>query len=426
MTAEEKYTKIEQRLVDLRSDGDVDQADVEALLESSDSVDKQAGLKALVLTETDEYDCFDGEIPSLTPYLTDEDPTVRYNALRVAMELVPEREELLRDAPAMIALLDDDSDHVADTALDAMSVLVRQDATAVRDATDEVAVFLDSKRSEIRKRAVRYLTILVQERPADAIPVLDRLVAMIGETYEMPEFDTDDWRTPMAHTQTRQDVVSHGHEERARYMTIRELVAEVLLVLARECPDSVLSYGDTLREYLSHSDPHVRRQTLRVFTALAEHRPSAAVDVSEEAMACVDADKPDDLSAVAILLLGMVVSEAPSQLFPELLARVDRLGAFLDHDDPHVRGTALGLLSHVADRDPAAAGPVAADVIELLDDGHSFVRGNAVWTLRYLATDEAASALRDRLGAESDEAVRRSVERALEVLESPDEGDGDV
>lgn len=426
MTTEEKYTKVERRLVDLRSDGDVDQADVEALLESSDSVDRRAGLKALVLTVTDEYDCFGEEIPSLTPYLTDADSTVRYDALRVAMELLPEREELLSDAPAMIARLDDDSDHVADTALDAMSVLAREDATVVKEVTDEIAGFLDSDRSEIRKRAVRYLAIVSQERPADAIPVLDRLVAMIGETYEMPEFDTDDWRTPMTHTQTRQDVVSHGHEERARYMTIRELVTEVLLVLVQDRLDSVLSHRDTLREYLSHPDPHVRQQTLRVFTGLAEHRPSAAVDVSEEAMACLDADQPDDLNAVAVTTLGMAVSEDPSQLFPELLDRVDRLGAFLDQDDPHVRGTALGILSHVADRDPDAVEPVAADVIDLLDDGHSFVRGNAVWTLRYLATDEAGSALRDRLDLESDEAVRRSIDRALEVLESTDDGAGDV
>lgn len=418
---DEEFTPVERQLLDLRSGGAVDPADVDALLDSSDPTDKRAGLRALALTADDRSD---DELPSLAPFLSDPNPDVRYNALQVAVELLRERAEPTVDTGAVVDRLNDESDRVAEKALGVASVVAKRDVETAREATDDVVRFLDSERSEIRKLAVRFLVILVRERPGDPSVPLARLAEMLGETYEPLTFDDDHFTAALSHTQTRKDLVTHSHEERERHMTLREFVAETLVVVAGERSDELRAHEATFRPYLTHGDPHVREQTLRVYTALGDRRPGVVLGVVDEVTACLDADHPDSLRAAAVKPLGLAASEAPDSVVPALLDRVGVLVGLLGDDDPHVRGSALGLLSLVADRDPAAVDRAEEEVVDLLDDEHAFVRGNAVWALGSLGSERAAAALRDRRADEPDPEVRASIDDALGArsADDPDAG----
>jgi len=418
MTTDSPFTDVERQLRDVRSgqEGAVSRAAVEALLESSDPTDKRAGLKAVALCVTGDEDCFDDSLPSLAPHLSAESSDVRYTALQTAISLIPVREDPTADAAAIVNRLDDDSDRVAEQALDAAVCLAEHAPDAAVDAVPEVVDFLGHDRSPVRKAAASFFLRLVETRPDTVEPAVGALVDHLDDTYESPDLWGDAWNTALSDRRTKTDLVSHSHAEAERYRAIREAAARTLGVLARERPDTVRSRSDFLWASVSASDPHVSQSALSVLTVLGETYPTVVVEASEDICACLDAEGPhsDALVAVAVRALGVAVSEDPDRVVEGALDRVDALLESLDHEDPHVRGAAAGVLSHVAEREPDAVSPSTSDVVALLDDDREFVRGNAAWALGVLPSEEAAAALRDRLAAEPDPTVQASIEAALD------------
>ncbi|MFB6141185.1 MAG: HEAT repeat domain-containing protein [Halosimplex sp.] len=406
------YTEVDQRVVELRSDGEVDRAEIEAHLDASDPLDRRAGLRALAVTTTGESGDEDADIPSLAPYLRDPDSSVRYDAVRFAGEVIRERGDDFGADDALRERLDDDSNRVAEKALDVLTDLARQDVDAARPATAAVADFLDSDRSEVRRLAVRFLVVVARERPGERAIPLGTLAELVGDTYEAPDFQGEQWQTAMNDTTTRRDLVNHSHEERERHMTLREFAAEILVTVARERPEDLRAHEETLRDQLRSEEPHVRENALRVYTVLGDDDPAVVAAVTDEILACLDEESPS-LRAAAVKPLGVVASSSPEAVVPGLRDRVGPLSDLLDSEDPHVRATALGLLSYVADREPEAVEPFESGIADRLDDGEGVVRANAAWALGALGTDAATAVLRDRRAEETDAEVRTAIDDAL-------------
>lgn len=284
--------------------------------------------------------------------------------------------------------------------------------TAAQSDPDEidletVAELFDAERAVGRTAALQAVSVLAADEPERALRFADRVVERLED-----------------------DVLS-----------VRSTAALAAMSLARERPETVVPAVPTLIDLLDEEPPLLRFRAAGALAPLTESHAETFVDRVDRLAALLvdgatfDADPKaiatsDELTAerkqrqLAMLegrgseiQRGKARSRGTREVVANVLVEVARIApetcaavfpdirAALSDDDPAVRGGAVEIVRHVADRDPSAVDEAVDPLVELLDDDVDFVRARAIRALGYAEATAASKPLRELARTEADEDV---------------------
>lgn len=181
---------------------------------------------------------------------------------------------------------------------------------------------------------------------------------------------------------------------RSKYVDRRCRVPTTLANVGEGEPDHLLPVVDDLLEIGAEDESDaVRTDVLSLLASLAEERPEpfeAHVETIGDRFAAETADGP--LTNVS-LLLAVLAEEYPTAVTDIVAPAVDDLFEMLEADAVEQQNVAVGLLAYLAEERPSLVEPEVEAIGALLEHDEDGIRGNAIWTLRYLDTEAARSHL---------------------------------
>lgn len=150
---------------------------------------------------------------------------------------------------------------------------------------------------------------------------------------------------------------------------------------------------DTLVTISGRGDhPQIRTDALALLATVAEEEPET-FDGEIEPIAALLADDEDDVRANAAFLLAILAEDQPEAVADAAAPRGEAIKGMIESDDDVATNAAVGLVAYVAEERPEAVEPMQESVLSLLDHDVESVRGNAIWTLSYLESEEIADRL---------------------------------
>ncbi|TYT61506.1 HEAT repeat domain-containing protein [Natrialba swarupiae] len=218
------------------------------------------------------------------------------------------------------------------TALQAISVIATEEPDRVLEYTDRVVELLDDDVLSVRSTAALALTSLARNRPDTVVPAVPSLVDILGEEpplfrfraagalapltadhpdafvehtdhlFELlldgPTFDDDPRAIAMSDelsAEEKQRTLStlagrsdEWKRARTRSNAAREVVANVLVEVARVGPEEIESRLDRILEMLSDDDAAVRGAGIEMIRHVAEDDPDAVEDAIDPLLALLD------------------------------------------------------------------------------------------------------------------------------------------
>lgn len=388
---------------------EVETTEIERVLESPSPRARRLGLEVVATVSKR----IDADFPSVADCLRDDDRQVRNKATTLLADLLPRQCEQVQGVVSLlIDRLDDEFDPVVNDAVAALTAVAYEDPDYVIPAVNRVTEFLDSDQISARKNAVEFLAAIAVGYPDEVTPAVPRLVELIGDTPEESAASSE-W---MENAQNRRQIQERWQKEQYRYQRVREQSALILGEVAAAAPEKIRPTTGTLREHLRDDDPKIRGAVIDVFIALGETDPDVVSDVRPELVAELEGEGADITQGKAVRALGIAAETHPHSVSEAVAPVVDTVFDLLGHDAAQVRGTAVGLLSYVAEHRPEVVEPAADDLCDLLDDSRGFVRGNAAWTLGYLGDDRAVDGIR-RLRDDPDPGVQKTAEAVLGLFD---------
>ncbi|WP_135364259.1 HEAT repeat domain-containing protein [Halosimplex halophilum] len=299
-------------------------------------------------------------------------------------------------------------------------------------ATGEARAALDdlaAAPADARKDAVRELRAVADEAPA----LFD------GVATALTPFLTDDERSVRLTTAKLFVAVADGEPEAVipavealadrladdgEFYYVRARAAEGLGYVALDHPDAVASPDvlADLRVGLTFDEPEVSEKLAKALAFVALGDPDRLRHLVDRLAEHLD-DDSEFVRFHVCTALAAVGSAHPGRL----AEAVDPLVARLDDGNPHVRGRAAEALAAPARAGPDPALPVDR-VAELTDSDEAFVADRARLLSARLdgdgsRTDDGDRSTEDeaeRAPLGSLESIRRSTERAVEAMRSPD------
>ena len=316
-----------------------------ARVTTDDAVVRSMVMSALADVAATHPEQLTSSVPALQDRVGDGDPVVRRNALR---------------ALARVAA------HAPDNVVPAYQVTLEalSDAATHDDAT--------------RAHAAVVLRYLADASPEKVAGDVDRLVDVLQTASAEgrsrlpggPETDEELERE-------RQDVLVQS-------ASTGTALASTLVVLASATPDRLANHVAAIGGALADFDGGIRALLVESFAVLGAQSPAALAGQAETLAAALDDDRTRRHAATALAYLAEVEAD---QVATAVAPQVESLLACLPTAETDERRAVVSLLAYVAEEKPSAVRPGRRAVADLLADDDAGVRGQALWTLRYVGVD---------------------------------------
>ncbi|MEY7850607.1 hypothetical protein AB7C87_15575 [Natrarchaeobius sp. A-rgal3] len=255
------------------------------------------------------------------------------------------------------------------TALQAISVIAKEEPDRVLEYTDRVVELLDDDVLSVRTTAALALTSLSRNRPEAVVPAVPALVGILGEEPPLFRFRAAGALAPLTADHATAFVDHTDH------------LLEVLLdgPTFEEDPRSVAT-----SEELSSEEKQRTLSTLAGRSGewkRARTRSNATREVAANVLVEVARVDPDQIAS-----------------------RLDRVLETLSADEAAVRGAGVEMVRHVGEDDPDAVEDAIDPLLALLDDV-AFVRARAIRALGYAEATAAIDPLREVATADENDDV---------------------
>ena len=247
---------------------------VDELLDSDDAIGRSAALQALSVIATE-----------------DPDRAVEY-------------------ADRIIELLEDDVLAVSSTAALASMMLARERPESIVPAVPTLVDMLDEDPPLYRYRAAGALAPLTESHAQSFVDHTDQLIAHLVDgptfTVDAGEIATSDNRSPADKKYELSMLKGRGEEldrSRARSIGTREIIANVLVEVARLDPETCKSRLNDVRPVLFDDEPSVRGAVIELVRHVADHDPTA-VEAEIEPLVDLLEDDAEFVRGRAVRALG--------------------------------------------------------------------------------------------------------------------------
>ena len=241
------------RLVSLLDEGDDEAAASLDRLGAGDADARKRALRALRDAADDRPDRFEGLVPSLAPFLTDEDRAVRLTTAKLFVALARSAPAIALPATdALAARLADDGEfyYVRARCAEALGYVAvdSPEAVAAPETLADLRVGLEFDEPEVRAKLAKALAHVALGDPSRLRHRVDSLAGHLGDGDEL----------------------------------VRYHLCTALVVVGAEHPGKLVGATDALRERLTDESPHVRGRAAEALGLLAESDaavgPRPAVD----------------------------------------------------------------------------------------------------------------------------------------------------
>lgn len=329
-------------------------------------------------------------IESVEPLLEHETNDVRTVAATVLEQLAARHPERAAPATDLLAELGhDDSPFARRHALWALAHISEADPERVAPVVPSLRVAADEPAYFEHEHVITMLRNVAQTDPGAVtahVPALLELLENIDRLDDQSEAaqapgqgmsaTADDFKDPIDGPLT---------------------AAELLATVAEAEPAHLLPYVDELTALFDevHREP-VRRSVVTALSGLADYDPDATA-VAVPSLADQLGSPGDALRVHAAQALGFLAETVPGEVAEAVTPSVAELEPLLREGTPQVQATVAGLLSYVAEEDPAAVDPVIDALIDCLDAEDLLVRTSAALALGYAGGEKSQAALAELL-----------------------------
>ncbi|MFD1511918.1 HEAT repeat domain-containing protein [Halomarina rubra] len=250
--------------------------------------------------------------------------------------------------------------------------------TPARQATLDALCDAAEHDDETRAHAAVVLRQLSEVVPEQLVEDTDRLLGVLRATSatEQPHLSNG----PDADEELereRQDVLVH-------HASTGTALASTLVILATEVPARLTTSSDTIAAALSNADAGVGAHIAESLAILGAEDPTALCGQAETLAAVLDDERTRPHAATALAYLA---EDNPEAVADAVVPHIDSLLAAVPRADSEERRAMVGLLAYVAEERPSAVRPGRDTVVDLLGDDDAGVRGQALWTLRFIGVD---------------------------------------
>ncbi len=309
---------------------------------------------------------------------TDDDPAVRYGAMRalaavvafdptVGLGFISELRTLLRSEQHPTRLY----------ALRSLACLAEAYPDAVEHLTDAVIDELAGGHELIDAAATRFLLHISEYEPYAALEGLSKLESVVS---------TQPTRTG------KQALAAIGN-------------------IAQRYPDAVRPIVPTLCESLVTEDTRYQISGTTALGRVTSVYPAAATPIVPLVLDLLDAAEPE-LRGNAVGILADIAQEYPTDVAPYAAD----IAPLLSDPDAATRSNAVGALARIASVKPARIEQYVPTLTALLSDEWAHSRIHACWALGYCRADDAAAELRAVRAQDPSDAARDRAAWALSRL----------
>jgi len=427
-----------------RAEHDPDSVSVEEILRNVSSGAINYDVASLVVTElvADDAERAERIAVEFEPYLDHETRAVRTTALRAGVVLAEQHPTAVESlvAPLRDIVRTEDDLIYRKTALEALSHVTDSYLDEIVPVVPTVGGLLDD--DAYRDYALDLLLTVSAERPEAVTDTMPELFAVLednlgGETLLDDEFlsvadsrirSGDPRDRHLAGNRPREELDDLIDEmEGARFqqdiMGMEQTVeaAMILTTVADRDPETVADNIDPVIVFLKSDGPaSVRALMLDLLRAVAEWRPDTHPDAElvAELGQVLETSADSLVQGRAALVLALAGDARTDSVVETVRPRLPVLIDLLDADEPEARHAAAILLSFLAERDPDPVMAAKDPLLGLLEDDQVFVRGSAIWTLKYLGGDDVLSAVETVAASDPDEEVQRLASEVAQSIEA--------
>jgi HEAT repeat protein len=263
---------------------------------------------------TDPSDPLDGVDPELVApedvdeaevqaALTSSNPLVEQRGVGVCETLAEADIDAVRPFLDEIgSLLTEDNVAIVLRAIEVLKTVARDEPTAIESVLSDLVSILDSDLAGIQLEGVAVLGVLVIDRPDLCSPYAHRLIKALQATELEPETDFGEIVDDQV---TRQTIEEHEWEERQRRISARQSLINVVIAVAEAEPRTMVAEVDDLIALLDDDNPNVTGGAINALRAIAEAEPDAVIPVSDRLVDCLDHDS-EAVRAHTIQALGHI------------------------------------------------------------------------------------------------------------------------
>lgn len=365
-------------------------------------------------------------LPALRTALAADDEPVRAAVAVVFSTISASTPPAVAPAADELAALVSDSEPTANNALSALVALLNEEPETVLSALEPSLDALVTTAREgtpiVSQRATRVLVEFARSRPGK-LTEIDAGPSLVDLLERSPSVGHE----PLPGATTGGDqrfsefVGRRNRETNTRRQTTRQLAIAAIHHLATECPGAFDGQFQRLIAHVDDDDPAVRAGVVRCTRWAASVTPSATQNATSRLVDLLfDEAESERIRAEAATALGLLSEEAPDAVAEAVAPNRHEFDRLLATEDDALRGSVVGLLAYVSERDPGVAEATRDHLLSGLDDERSFVRGNAALALGYVGGADVRSELSRLRRSDPAESVRRSAADAIDRLESGD------
>lgn len=351
-------------------------------------------------------------LEAIEPFFDHENDDVRTVAA-TTVELLAGRypERVTGTVDHLSALIHDDNPFARRHAVWALAHLSGHDPELVAPFVPELRPADDEPPYFEREHVVTILRNVVAEQPDEVVPLVPALLEVLESADR-----TSDGRTEGVHTPGSGGLVDQDQFKDP--IDVPLVAAELVADVADTAPADLEPYvGDLIAIVEDAGRRTVRRNVVNALASLARENP-AAVEPAVPGLAARLQARDVELRVHAARALALVAAVDPAAVTDAVESTVADLEPLLREGTPPVQGAVAGLLSYVAEADPATVDPVVDPLIACLDAEEVFVRGSAAIALGHAGGEDAKAALADLLDADLDPELRETVRDAIRRIEA--------
>ncbi|MCG1003191.1 MULTISPECIES: HEAT repeat domain-containing protein [Halobacterium] len=253
----------------------------------------------------------DVDVAEVRAALASTNPLVRQRGVDACESLAEDDVDAVRPLLDDIASLpDDDNAAIGLTAISTLKAVAAADPDALDGRLDALVAATGSDIVDVQLTAAMVLGNLVVERTGLVAGYAPTIADNVRATE--PSDESADVSEFVEHPGTRETIAEHEREERERRVSARQTLANVVVAVTEETPESALDAVDALAALLDDENPSVTGPAIDALGELAAENPAAVAPVSDRLRDCLDHDNPS-VRARAVGAIGRLgdVSAVP-------------------------------------------------------------------------------------------------------------------
>lgn len=324
--------------------------------------------------------------------------------------------EIVKDAiPALRESIEDQSKLVSSAALRTIARIGEAESSAVRDILPEMSKFLQDDALIVQESALKVVAIAAEEDPqtvATMVPtILNRFTTGQERHIASESFSQ---RRDMPRQLRRK-----SRDAKQADVRVQIQMAAVLATAAENAPDEFVKHLPLIVQQLAQeSNQTIQRALIDVIGFIAEANPDAGSPAIPVLSRILKETDDTTVRAKTAWALAAIAAESPMQVTQAVSHHTNAFETLLTANSPQAIGAGVGLLSYVAEKEPAAIKSHLEKIRNLVETEESYIRGSCVWIIGYAGNHDDLELLQNRAETDRDLSVREAASEAREVLAS--------